>query len=218
MNFIDEKLRGPVESIEVQLMARIRRAGRGSVWCAERFGRAFSRNAVDQALLRMAQRQTLVRIAHGVYLYPIPHPLLGIAPATMADVHEMLVAIRGGPVIAYGATAAAQYGFVPADGERYEYAGVGVSRTIVTRWWSMHIRPIAPRFIVGLHPQTAMVIQAMRYIGQKQWNNTHTQLLQHRITDASAATLCDQVALSPAWMRTIIATLRVPASTAAGTT
>ena len=130
----------------------------------------------------------------------------------------MLAAIRGGPVIAYGATAAAQYGFVLADRERCEYAGIGVSRTIVTRWWTMHIRPIAPRFIVGLHPQTAMVIQAMRHIGQKQWNNTHTQILQQRITDASAAILCDQVALFPAWMRTIIATLCVPASTAASMT
>jgi len=204
MNSIDEKPIRPFESIEAQLMARVRRAGRGSVWCAERFGGEFSRNAVDQALLRLAQRQTLVRIAQGVYLYPIPHPLLGIAPATLADVHEMLAAIRGGPVIAYGTTAAAQYGLAPADGERYEYAGIGVSRSIVTRWWTMHIRPIAPRFIVGLHPQTAMVIQAMRYIGKENWCEANSQTLQLKLTAHARRIVAAEASLAPGWMQRIL--------------
>ena len=203
MNSMDEKPIRPVESIETQLMARVRRAGRGSVWCAERFGGAFSRNAVDQALLRITQRQTLVRIAHGVYLYPIPHPLLGIAPATLADVHEMLAAIGVGPLIAVGATAAAHYGLGKSDVHDAEYGGVGVSRTIATRWWTMHIRPIATRFIVGLHPQTAMVIQAMRFIGQENWCEAHSQTLKHKLTAHARKVVAAEASLAPGWMRVI---------------
>ena len=206
------------ESTEAQVLARVRRAGRGSVWCAERFAPALSRNAIDQALGRMTNKRLLIRIAHGIYLYPNIHPLRGTQPPLLADVLEMLSDIGMGPLVPTNGTAAAMVGLSGHDHTTYTYGSPSGSRTIVTQWWTLNVRPIAPRGIVGVHAFTAVVIQAMRHIGQTQWNDTHTQLLQQSITDASAAILCDQVALFPAWMRTIIATLRVPASTAASTT
>jgi hypothetical protein len=206
------------ESTEAQVLARVRRAGRGSVWCAERLALDLPRNAIDQALGRMTSKRQLTRIAHGIYLYPHVHPLRGMQPVLLTDVLEMLSDIGMGPFVPTNGTAAARVGLSDSDHTTYTYGSVGGSRTIVTQWWTLMVRPIAPRGIVGVHALTAVVIQAMRHIGQTQWNDSHTQLLQHRITDASAAILGDQVALFPAWMRTIIATLRVPASTAASTT
>ena len=206
------------ESTEAQVLARVRRAGRGSVWCAERLALGLPRNAIDQALGRMTSKQQLTRIAHGIYLYPHIHPLRGTQPPLLADVLEMLADIGAGPLVPTNETAAAMVGLALQDHSTYTYGSLGVSRTIVTQWWTLTVRPIAPRGIVGLHPLTALVIQAMRHVGQTQWNDTHTQLLQQRITVASVAILYDQAALSPAWMRPIIATLRVPASTAPSTT
>lgn len=201
MNSTHEATQSSAESIEAQLTARMRRAGRGSVWCAERCGDGFARNAVDQALVRMTQRQVLVRIAHGVYLYPNPHPWLGYAPAARADVLEMFVTIGVGPLIATGATAAAQYGLVTHPSDTYEYAAVGISRTIETPWWTMQIRPIAPRFVVGIHPQTATVIQAMRYIGQESWQQFHTESLCSHLSTTAWQMVCAEAAHAPVWMR-----------------
>lgn len=206
------------ESTEAQVLARVRRAGRGSVWCAERLALGLPRNAIDQALGRMTSKQQLTRIAHGIYLYPHVHPLRGMQPVLLADVLEMLSDIGMGPLVPTNGTAAAMVGLSDHDHTTYTYGSVGGSRTIVTQWWTLMVRPIAPRGIVGVHALTAVVIQAMRHVGQAQWDDSQTLLLQHRITDASAAIICNQVALFPAWMRTIIATLRVPASTAASTT
>jgi hypothetical protein len=212
MNSTEHSPQTPSESIEAHITARMRRAGRGSVWCAERCGDTLPRNAIDQALTRMTQRQILVRIAHGVYLYPIPHPLLGYAPAAVADVLEMYASIGVVPCIAAGATAAAYYGLAASDSTRYEYAALGVSRTLVTRWWTMHIRPIAARYIVGLHPQTAMIIQALRTIGHTDWQAEHTDVLRQHLSESARSIVSAEASLAPGWMRPVLRSISVPLS------
>ena len=207
MNSTDDIANSPSDPIEAQIMARMRRAGRGSVWCAERCGGAFPRNAVDQALARMTKRHILVRIAHGVYLYPILDPILGHVPAVLADVHDMLAAIGVGPLIATGATVAAQYGLCGGDTARHTYGGVGVSRTIETPWWTIEIRPIAARYIVGLHPQTAMVIQALRFIGNGHWQAAHSEVLRLRLSGTGCHIVAAEAPHAPGWMRPILGAL-----------
>lgn len=201
MNSTHDSAQPSAESIEAQITARIRRAGRGSVWCAERCGDAWPRNAVDQALVRMTQRHVLVRIAHGVYLYPTPHPVLGYAPAARADVLDMFASMGVGSLIATGANAAMQYGLVPNTNAPYAYASIDFSRTIETSWWTMHIRPIAPRFLVGLHVQTATLIQAMRFLGREQWRPSHTDQISAQLSTTARHIVRAECEHAPMWMR-----------------
>ena len=191
----------PADSAEVQLLAHIRRAGRGSVWCAERFGTELPRNSIDQALVRLTHKGILVRIAHGVYYYPTMHPLSGQQQPMLADVLQMLADVGVGPLIPTGATAAALFGLCDAVPTVVQYGGVGVSRTIATSHWTLYVRPIATRAIEGLHPLTAMLIQAMRHIGQAQWTDAHVQLVRRTILKASYERIVEQSVLAPAWMR-----------------
>ena len=198
------------ESTEAQVLARVRRAGRGSVWCAERLALGVPRNAIDQALGRMTSKQQLTRIAHGIYLYPHIHPLRGTQPPLLADVLEMLADIGAGPLVPTNGTAAAMVGLAHQDNSTHTYGSVGVSRTIPTRWWTLTVRPIAPRSIVGVHPMTAVVIQAMRHFGQAHWNDTCTAVLRRHVVPASCALLGEQLGAAPAWMRPILRSLLVP--------
>jgi hypothetical protein len=202
------------ESTEAQVMARIRRAGRGSVWCADRFALGLPRNAIDQALGRMTSKRQLTRIAHGIYLYPHLHPLRGTQPQLLADVLEMLSDIGMGPLVPTNRTAAAMVGLCDYDHTTYTYGSLCGSRTIVTLWWTLTVRPIAPRGVVGVHTLTAVVIQAMRHIGQKQWNNTCTAILRQHLLPQSFALLAEQSGAAPAWMRPVLRGLAGPVSVA----
>ena len=202
------------ESTEAQVLTRVRRAGRGIVWCAERLALGLPRNAIDQALGRMTSKQQLTRIAHGIYLYPHMHPLRGTQPPLLADVLEMLADIGAGPLVPTNETAAAMVGLAHQDHSTYTYGSVGVSRTIVTQWWTLTIRPIAPRGIVGVHALTAVVIQAMRHIGHAQWNDTCTAILRQHLLPASFALLAEQSGVAPAWMRPVLRGLAGPVSAA----
>jgi hypothetical protein len=197
------------ESTEAQVLARVRRAGRGSVWCAERLALGLPRNAIDQALGRMTCKQQLTRIAHGIYLYPHIHPLRGMQPPLLADVLEMLSDIGMGPLVPTNGTAAAIVGLSHHDHTTYTYGSVGGSRTIATQWWTLMVRPIAPRGIVGVHALTAVVIQAMRHVGQAQWDDSCAAILRQQFLPTSRALLAEQSGAAPAWMRPILRSLLV---------
>jgi hypothetical protein len=192
------------DSTEAQVLARVRRAGRGSVWCAERLALGLPRNAIDQALGRMTSKRQLTRIAHGIYLYPHIHPLRGTQPPLLADVLDMLLDVATGPLVPTNGTAAAMLGLSDHDHTTYTYGSIGVSRTIVTQWWTLTVRRIAPRGIVGVHGLTAVVIQAMRHIGHAQWNDTCTATLRQHLLPASCALLAEQSGAAPAWMRPVL--------------
>lgn len=192
------------ESTEAQVLARVRRAGRGSVWCAERLALGLPRNAIDQALGRMTSKRQLTRIAHGMYLYPHIHPLRGMQPVLLADVLEMLTDIGAGPLVPTNRTAAALVGLTDYDHTTYTYGSIGASRSIVTQWWTLKVRPIAPRGVVGVHALTALVIQAMRHVGQSQWDDSCAAILRQQLLPASRALLAEQSGAAPAWMRPVL--------------
>jgi len=192
------------ESTEAQVLARVRRAGRGSVWCAERLALGLPRNAIDQALGRMTSKRQLTRIAHGIYLYPHIHPLRGMQPVLLADVLEMLTDIGAGPLVPTNRTAAALVGLTDYDHTTYTYGSIGASRSIVTQWWTLTVRPIAPRGVVGVHALTALVIQAMRHVGQSQWDDSCAAILRQQLLPASRALLAEQSGAAPAWMRPVL--------------
>lgn len=187
-------------SVETQILNRMRRAGRGSVWCVDRLGGLASRSALDQALRRLCERTLIQRIAHGVYLFPLDHPFSITAPATVAATLQML--IDGGipAIIPIGMHAAALYDLatpVPT----YTYGAVGVSRRIVTPWWELSVTPVAERFVLGLHTQTATIIQAMRWIGQAHWDDTHQRTLRAVLTPQGRHIVAAQAVHAPRWMQ-----------------
>lgn len=58
------------QSVSEQILATIRRRGRGSVFSQRDFARMGERKAVDMALARLADRGLIRRVARGVYDYP----------------------------------------------------------------------------------------------------------------------------------------------------
>lgn len=58
------------QSLSEQILATIRRRGRGSAFSQRDFARLGERKAVDMALARLADRRLIRRVTRGVYDYP----------------------------------------------------------------------------------------------------------------------------------------------------
>lgn len=187
------------QSVESQILGRMRRAGRGSVWCVERLHGIGQRNALDQGLRRLAARGTILRVAHGVYLFPLPHPLTITAPATIAATLTMLTESGVPALVPIGRTAAAVYDLVPAE-NAHTYGAVATRRSIETAWWQLFVIPVAERFIRDLHPQTATLIQAMRYHGQAAWGEAEQGQIRAVLSPYARQVVAAQAGAAPRWM------------------
>jgi len=194
-------------SIEHKIMARVRRAGRGSVWCAAVLLPLGSRNTIDQALRRLAHKGTLRRIAHGLYLYPDHQPLLGELPVAMPSLLATLSVAIDSPLIPSGAYAGYLLGCEPQMPTVIQLLSRETTRTIRVDGWSIHVRPTAARYLVGAGRMIAVLVQAWRYYGMEQVNSAMIAMLRQRIPPLTRRHLWQDRSLAPAWMHPHLAAL-----------
>lgn len=67
-----------MQSIENSIKNRIYGSGKGSLFTPTQFLDLGGRDAVDKALSRLAARDTIQRLARGLYHFPKKHPVLGV--------------------------------------------------------------------------------------------------------------------------------------------
>ena len=64
-------------SVEDQAFKKIKDNKRGKIFFPASFAKLGSEDAIHQALKRLTEKGILLRIAHGIYLYPKTDPELG---------------------------------------------------------------------------------------------------------------------------------------------
>lgn len=203
----------PPASIEHKIMARVRRAGRGSVWCAAVLLALGSRNTIDQALHRLAHKGTLRRIAHGLYLYPDHQPLVGELPVAMPSLLETLSVAIESPLIPSGAYAGYLLGCEPHMPRTIQLLSRQATRTIQVDAWCIQVRPTSARYLAGAGRMIAVLVQAWRYYGMERVDGAMVAVLRQRIPPLTRLHLWQDRALAPAWMHPYLAALCVPEDT-----
>ncbi len=194
-------------SVESQIMARMRRAGRGSVWGAAQLHDIAQRNTLDQALARLAKKHVIRRICHGLYLYPQMQPLIGEVPVTIGAIMTALNASEPLPLVPSGAYACYLLGMISHMPTHIVLLSHATTREIVLPHVRITVRPAAPRYLAGAGRLSAILIQAWRHVGAAQVDADHINALKQRISKASRQTLHHDMRIAPAWMRPYMAQL-----------
>src|SRR5436190_13424997 len=161
------RLKKPLQSVDSQILARIRGRGRGSVLLPGDFLDLGSRQAVDLALHRLANKGTIRRLARGVYDFPKQHAVLGpLAPSadTVARVLARRDRTRLQPAGAYAANVLGLSEQVPA---KAVFLSDGPSRTVKVGSMTIQLRRTTPRSMAAAGRLSGLVIQAFRELGQE---------------------------------------------------
>ena len=156
-----------MNSIQDAILARIRRQCRGKVFIPKDFLDLGSRDAADKSLSRLVTNGDIRRLGRGVYHYPEINDRLKIPVAPDPD--EIAAALgrqTGSRIIPSGAVAANRLGLSTQVPAKIVYLTDG--RTCQVRIGKMvfHLRHVAPKDLPTGSRTSAMVFQALRYIGQ----------------------------------------------------
>jgi hypothetical protein len=156
-----------MNSIQDEILARIRKQGRGKLFIPKDFLGLGSRAAADQSLSRLVKSGDIERIGRGLCHYPRISERLGIPLGPdLEEIADALGRQTGSRVIPSGAAAANRLGLsaqVPArpvylsDGRSYQ---VRIGSTVI------RIRHAAPKDLPAGSRTSAMVFQALRYLGK----------------------------------------------------
>jgi RNA-binding protein YhbY len=154
-------------SIQDKIVDRLRRQGRGKVFTPKDFLDIGSREAVDQALSRLARAETVQRLGRGLYCYPNINERLGIAiPPDVDEIADALARQTGSRIAPSGATAANRLGLSTQVPAKPVYLTDGRSRQVRIGNFVVVVKHVAPKELPVGNRTSATVLQALRHLGK----------------------------------------------------
>jgi hypothetical protein len=156
-----------MSTIHTHIFDRVCRKGRGKVFVSKDFLDLGRRDAVDQALSRLAKAGSIQRLGRGLYYCPRVNPRLGVPlPPDPDDVAAALGRKTGSRVAPSGAVAANRLGLTTQVPAKPVYLTDGRGGNVQVGDTTFVVKHVAPKGLPAGHPTTAAVVGALRYLGK----------------------------------------------------
>jgi hypothetical protein len=191
------------QAIDSQIVAAIRRRGRGFVFVPTDFLDIGSREAVDVALHRLVRQGMIRRLARGVYDFPKEHPVLGLLAPPAEAVARALAGrdrTRLQPAGAYAANVLGLSDQVPA---KVVFLTDGPTRTVRIGPTTIQLRRTTPKNMDAAGRLSGLLIQALRELGQEHVTRERRDHLKCILPADKRRELLKDLRLAPAWMHPI---------------
>ena len=189
-----------MKTIDSRLKSRIYGSGRGSVFTPNDFLDIGGRDAVDQALSRLAAKGTIRRLARGLYEYPQEHPELGRLSPDIEKIAKTLAGkdrIRLQPAGAYATNLLGLSEQVPA---KVVFLTDGSSRTVKIGRQEIQLRRTTPRNMAAAGRLSGLLMQALRHLGKEHITPARVEHLKRTLPSKERQQLLKDIPLAPAWM------------------
>ena len=152
-------------SIENKILAHVRKCGRGSVYFISDFVSYGTRASVNKALERLTAEGTMMRVARGIYCYPIIDRTFGCGPCPPStdDIAKAMARRDGAKIIPAEAWAQYQLGLTQQVPMNVIFLTNGPTRTIVTEaGLSIKFKHASPRYFTMKNIVACMITTALK--------------------------------------------------------
>ena len=190
-----------MNSIQMKVLARIRQLGPGKVHTSKDLLGLGSRAAIDQSLKRLAQDRKIRRLGRGLYHIPRMNPTLNIELAPDMDAIARAIARKtGSRVVPSGAVAANWFGLSTQVPAKPVYLTDGKTRSIRVGNTVFSMKHVSPKDLPLGSPTSAMVFQALRYLGKKAIGEDTFRRLRRAIPTQERRKLMKDVRYVTGWI------------------
>lgn len=194
-----------MKTVQDAILDALRRNWRGKVFTAKDFLQVGSRDAVDQALSRLARSGEINRLGRGLYHYPRTNPRLGIQLAPDTDEIAQALARRTGSRIApSGAVAANRLGLSTQVPAKPVYLTDGRSREVKVGKIVIVVKHVAPKELPLGNPLSALVFQALRHLGKDAVNNEVISRLRRAVPAKDRRKLLADARYTTDWVAEVV--------------
>jgi hypothetical protein len=194
-----------MNTVQDDILGRIRGQGRGKVFTPKDFLDLGSRDAADQSLSRLVKGGEIQRLGRGLYHYPRVNERLGIPLGPDLDeIAEALARQTGSRVVPSGAVAANRLGLSTQVPAKPVYLTDGRTRQVRIGSTTFQLRHAAPKeFPVGCRT-SAMVFQALRHLGQVAVDAQVVSQLRRALSSEQLKELLRDARYTTDWIATVV--------------
>ncbi|MDP6440001.1 MAG: DUF6088 family protein [Candidatus Brocadiia bacterium] len=192
------------QSIDTQVLERIRAKGPGYVFTASDLLDLGGRDAVDQTLSRNCRAGNVRKVARGIYDLPQHDSRIGDIAASSDAIAEAIARRDAARLQPTGANAANMLGLCDQVPMRIVYLTDGRSRRAKVGRREIILKHTTPRNMATAGRISGTVIQALRWLGQRHVDDAIVRSLQRRLPDDVKQQLLEDLRYAPAWIAAIL--------------
>jgi hypothetical protein len=193
-----------LNSIEKQIIIRISKARRGTLFFNDSFINYGTAEAVRQALSRLVKAGELERVSAGIYVRPQTNSVVGKIIPGMEEVAKAIARRDRARIVPTGDYALNRLGLSTQIPMNVVYLTDGAARKVKIGNRSITFRKTTPKNLAAIGEISGLVIQALRTLGKDNVSENDIKKIREFLLREEPLRLQHDIRLAPAWIREIM--------------
>ncbi len=190
--------------VENRIAESLKVLPKGSVLFVDDFLDYGSSESVKKALLRLKEKEILVRLAHGIYLYPKVDDELGVLFPSTEEITKAIARRDKARIIPTGTQALNKLGLSTQVPMKVVYLTDGAARSIKVGKRTITFKKTSPKNLMVKGEISSLTIQALKTIGQKKVDKNTIEKIQAILKNENIENIIYDAKLAPAWINNIL--------------
>ncbi|WP_374550146.1 DUF6088 family protein [Flavobacterium sp.] len=194
------------KSIEIQVLDKIKRNPRGTLFFVDNFAKIGNTKAVNKALERLVKSSELERVATGIYVRPVIDDYIG---KVLPSIEEIAVAIAKrdrATIVPTGSYAMYKLGLTTQVPLNIVYYTDTSARKIKIGKQTITFKKASSKNLSFVGKISTLAIQALRTIGKDKATDEEIKQINKILKNENPKHLQHDIQLAPVWIRKLIAT------------
>jgi len=192
-----------MQSTVYKVEIEIKRRKRGKIYFADDFSSFGTSEAIKKALLRFEKSGMLIRLAHGIYLYPsIDKKLgLGILYPSVETIASEIARRDKARIVPTGLYALNVLGLSTQVPTNIVFHTDGAPRKIRVYNQLITFKHVAPKNLAYKSKLLMLVVSAFKEIGEHSVSENHLNTIKQILSQETKENIQRDINLAPVWVR-----------------
>jgi predicted transcriptional regulator of viral defense system len=190
--------------VENRVAEALKTYPKGSVLFVDDFLDYGNPESVKKALLRLKEKEILVRLAHGIYLYPKIDEELGVLFPSTEEIANAIARRDKARIVPTGVQALNKLGLSTQVPMKVVYLTDGAARTVKVGKRNITFKKTSPKNLSIKGEISGLAIQALKTIGQNKVDAETIEKIQAILKKEKKENIINDAKLSPAWINKIL--------------
>ena len=191
-------------SVQNKIENKIKSMKRGSIVFPSTFEDIGNVEIVKKSLLRLENKKFLIRLAHGIYLYPKQDKLLGDLHPSIEEIANAIAERDKARIIPTGITALNKLGLSTQIPMNIVFLTDGAPRSIVVGKRIIKFKKTTPKNLATKGEITSLIIQALKEIGKDNVTNEQLEKIKIHLGREKKEIIEHDAKLTSAWISKLL--------------
>lgn len=190
--------------VENKVAETLTKLQKGSILFVEDFLDFGNSESIKKALFRLKEKGLLIRVAHGIYLYPKKDKDLGVLYPSVEEIAIAIAKRDKARIIPTGIQALNKLGLSTQISLKVVFLTDGAARSIKIGKLTITFKKTSPKSLLAKGEMSGLAIQALKSIGQNKIGDDVLIKLLAILKKEKKENILHDAKLSPAWINRIL--------------